>query len=1143
MTRWRDIQKVIRHKENMRRQQPQNRSRSRDSHRRGDEDRRRRSQGSDDRRHRSQDGDDRRRHQSRSDGGRRGRDRDRPGDADQGYQKGRGAPHYGSQAGRGASKQGSSKGSKNPNGPRVAPWDDPSQQWRKDKNQPWTRAAWESSTPKFDPSAFTEPQWKAFHEMRDAEAAFDRTGRDEKDIAKFTERERLLWHVYRTAKEKSERVDAQAEAEKKKRSTAQPPAKGGSTATPSTKGNSAARAAPKGSFGGANPAPTPPLSSHSTFPVTGPSGTATRGMLWYSGQPGSTSSQSDGGKGFGPTPSSARGSTPPPRSLSTYIRQQETIDSQQRLLTPGQPVAETIDSPQRLLTPGQPVAETIDCQRRLLTPGQPVLTGLAPELLGESAPGAPEPGLESPRTAARRAKVVASLARHQATTPSDEYSPAPRMSGDDLVDLARKVYQLDSDPMNRSTLIHDLQERQAIMSQAPQALLQVKRLISGLLHEVCSVSDGDPRSTVPGTSVNRSVKYSLTLEYGARTDEHNQAKRNGVYRWKGGGDCTFDGTLPHGRTDFSDRKHGSNGAWTKKEFSALDNGRGPDENDLTNVSWCTDVITDCDFYECLTYEWTHRSVGAALRPPGPQCSAKSQASAQEAAADVAEAQVAMSMTAAWGKEYQECLRAYRPDLITASFQFGDPLLERVFGELVAPLLLNGVGLKFLGRSNTTRMISNHGPANTTTAAYYFFPPSVQCEKPTRSITPVSQVLSTILDMAMSTHPAAAPGFFVPLKDHTTPAPGLPGSAQQQASVLAANTASHSDEVVVNPASSTTAVNEVVVNPVSSTTAGIAQAAGSSGSHPPQVNSMEASTFPVEEVVNVTSPPTDAIANPVFAPMESAGGADPAAVPPEKLVVKNTTVASSTDSARVPEGNPPATRAASSEEDDDPMMGGQASRRPRAGTSPEFPSKRPRNLSVPSVDAECAVVRQPGQTRTCEGGDILMPEATLSSTYLPSTEYAYCSLSTFCGRLGDRYKELNTATVLLTPDGLVVTIPVHQPLEQEILATGGASVTTTPEGKFTLQFGPSRVRSSYGSAVSKENSEGHGEGGNGEGVGANDKWLSSAPRGNQIGQEYGVIKPHYLIKNSGSFSLIWRLASCLHEAVCQKKWRDGLNQGL
>jgi hypothetical protein len=88
------------------------------------------------------------------------------------------------------------------------------------------------------------------------------------------------------------------------------------------------------------------------------------------------------------------------------------------------------------------------------------------------------------------------------------------------------------------------------------------------------------------------------------------------------------------------------------------------------------------------------------------------------------------------------------------------------------------------------------------------------------------------------------------------------------------------------------------------------------------------------------------------------------------------------------------------------------------------------------------------------------------------------------------------------------------MEQEILATGGASVTTTPEGKFILQFGPSRVRSSYGSAVSAENSEGHGEG-----VGADDKWSSSAPRGNQIGQEYGVTQPHYLIKNSGLFSLI------------------------
>ena len=912
--------------------------------------------------------------------------------------------------------------------------------------------------------------------MKKAREAFEQTGLDEKDVAKFTEQERLLWHAYRTAKETSERVDAQADAEKKGRSTAKQPAKG----------NSAAKAPSKGSAGGANPAPTPPLSSHSTFPVAGTAGTATRGLLWYSGQPGSTSSLSDSGKGFGPAPSSARGPTPPPRSLSTYIRQQETIDYQQLLLTPG-----------------QPVAETIDCQRRLLTPGQPVLTGLAPELLGESAPGAPGPGSESPRTAARRTKVVASLAHYQSSTTSDVYSPAPRMSGDDLVALARKVYQVDSDPMNRSTLIHDFQERQAIMSQAPQALLQVKRLISGLLHEVCSVSDGDPRPTVPNTSVNRSVKYSLTLEYGARTDEHNQAKRNGVYRWKGGGDCTFDGTLPHGKTDFSDRKHGSNGAWTKKEFSALDNGRGPDGNDLTNVSWCTDVITDCDFYEYLAYEWTHRSVGAALRPSGPQCSAKSQSSAQEAAADVVEAQVAMSMSAAWGKEYQEGLRAYRQDLIKASFQFGDPLLERVFGELVAPLLLNGVGLKFLGRSNTTRMISNHGPANTTTAAYYFFPPTVRCEKPTRSITPVPQALSTILDMAMSTHPAAAPGFFVPLKDHTTPAPGLPGSAQQQAGVLAANTASHSDEVVVNP--------------VSSTTAGIAQAAGSSGSHQPQVNSMEASTFSAEEVVNVTSPPTDVTANPVFASTESGGGVVQVVVPTGKQVAKNMMVVSSTDSARVPEGDPPATRATSGEEDDDPMMGGQASRRPRAGTSPEFPSKRPRNVSVPSVDAEGAAVRQPDQTGPCEVGDIPMPEAPRSAfpeNHFPSAEYAYCSLSTFCGRLGDRYKEVNTANVFLSPDGLTVTVPVKQPMEQEILATGGASVTTTPEGKFILQFGPSRVRSSYGSAVSAENGEG-----NGEGVGADDKWSSSAPRGNQIGQEYGVTQPHYLIKNSGLFSLI------------------------
>ena len=55
---------------------------------------------------------------------------------------------------------------------------------------------------------------------------FELTGLDEKDVAKFTERERLLWHAYRTAKETSERVDAQVEAEKEKRSTAQPPAKG-----------------------------------------------------------------------------------------------------------------------------------------------------------------------------------------------------------------------------------------------------------------------------------------------------------------------------------------------------------------------------------------------------------------------------------------------------------------------------------------------------------------------------------------------------------------------------------------------------------------------------------------------------------------------------------------------------------------------------------------------------------------------------------------------------------------------------------------------------------------------------------------------------------------------------------------------------
>lgn len=66
-----------------------------------------------------------------------------------------------------------------------------------------------------------------------------------------------------------------------------------------------------------------------------------------------------------------------------------------------------------------------------------------------------------------------------------------------------------------------------------------------------------------------------------------------------------------------------------KTLSALDEGRGPPENDLTNKVWCSSIIQNLDSYEFLVWEWTHRTAAGVLSPPGQQYSEKQQSKAQD----------------------------------------------------------------------------------------------------------------------------------------------------------------------------------------------------------------------------------------------------------------------------------------------------------------------------------------------------------------------------------------------------------------------------------------------------------------------------------------------------------------------------------
>lgn len=55
------------------------------------------------------------------------------------------------------------------------------------------------------------------------------------------------------------------------------------------------------------------------------------------------------------------------------------------------------------------------------------------------------------------------------------------------------------------------------------------------------------------------------------------------------------------------------------------------------------------------------------------------------------------MAAAFGGDYEKCLWKARPGLIVCSLEFGDRGLEDAYGQLIGPLLINGVGLRIAGR--------------------------------------------------------------------------------------------------------------------------------------------------------------------------------------------------------------------------------------------------------------------------------------------------------------------------------------------------------------------------------------------------------------------------------------------------------------